>query len=96
MADRLLACELESTMVEADGDLTDYAHEMVWSRRRIAELEAALVTAAIPLEALLATECDTAGTALSRAAQDGIREGVTAIRAALRITTQPEGDGNGG
>lgn len=42
-----------------------------------------LALSAIPLEALLATECDDSATALSEDVKDSICEAVLAIRAVL-------------
>lgn len=70
---------------EADAEFVAFAREDL--PRLVAEvrrLRAALVTAALPQEALYATEMD--GTALSPAVKQAIQEAVLAARAALEET----------
>ncbi len=57
---------------------------------RVRELETALVIAAIPLEALRASECDKAATALCRDVQNGIINAVDTIRETLDPTPTTE------
>ena len=56
----------------------------------IGELKTALVQCAVPLEALLASECDDEATALSENMKDEICNAVVHLRIALSLTPPKE------